>query len=95
MTFQYKSAKDISKRHTHTHTYTHTHRQKNFSENITPPQYRGGVKTVDPNGYVFKYTFEYITRSKRMEGPLGYTVSPPLPQHEMQDKGEVRSFRHR
>ena len=31
-------------RHTDTHTHTHTDTQTNWSENITPPRFRGGVK---------------------------------------------------
>ena len=32
--------------HTHTHTHTHTDTQTNWSENITPPRFRGGVKNL-------------------------------------------------
>ena len=42
-------------RQTNTHTHTHTpHRETNRNENITPPQFREGVKTKHPHIHTCK-----------------------------------------
>ena len=67
----------LTDRQTYRHTHTHTDRQTNWSENITPPRFRGGVKRFDLNKGDYNWMKTNMNNQEWSTRSIQRTQTPP------------------